>query len=46
MIEMAKVNIFLSLDWGIPKNDREIGITFDFLALQEGPGGLGADWVS
>ena len=26
---------------GIPKNDRKIDITFDFLALQEGPRGWG-----
>ena len=28
---------------GIPKNDRKIDITFEFLALQEGPGGEGVD---
>ena len=27
---------------GIPKNERKIDITFDFLALQEGPHGWGA----
>ena len=26
---------------GIPKNDRKIDITFDFLTLQEGPHGCG-----
>ena len=30
-----------SFKLGIPKNDRKTDITFDFLTLQEGPGGWG-----